>query len=175
MILKILLTAFLLLTGHFSSLHAYDFVFKQGHMFMLAPPVINKDYFLFEFGFLTDKKIQTWNYNYNAYVTVALFQDWSDQKDGLKAGALGFKGGVILPTQPWIPLLFSMSLGFAKTALHEKPFLGREAKSVADTDMFLIEAGPLYRIDNYFIRFIYQVSNVRYFNRHTILTMGVNY
>ena len=165
----------LILTVHTTSAFANDFVFKQGQLIMLAPPIINKDYFLFEFGFLTEKKIKAWNYAYNAYVTVGLFQDWSKQQNDLKAGALGFKGGVILPTGPWFPLLFTMSLGFSKTALHENPFLGREEKTIEDKDMFLIEAGPLYRIDKYFLRLIYQVSNVRYFNRHTILTIGVGY
>jgi hypothetical protein len=152
-----------------------DFVFKEGHLAMLAPPIINKKYYLIEFGFLTEKKIKSWDYNYNAYVTAALFEDWLNQKDKLRAGALGFKGGVLAPTQPWIPLLFSLTGGFAKTVLHNQPLLGREDKAAGKKTMFLLEAGLLYRYDKYFAKFSYQLSNVKYFKRHTFLTLGVNY
>ncbi len=141
---------------------------------MLAPPVVNKDYFLFEFGFLTEKEFKPWAYKYNAYVTAGLFQDWLN-KDRLRAGALGAKGGVMLPTQPWIPLLFTGTVGFAKTALHKNPFFGKDTSSVAKKDMILLEAGFLYHVDKYFIRLVYQRSNVKYFTRHHFLVFGVNY
>lgn len=141
---------------------------------MLAPPVVNKDYFLLEFGFVTEKKIKKWDYNYNAYVSAALFEDWLD-KGSLRAGGLGFKGGVILPTQPWIPLNLTLSLGFAKSVLHKSPFLGKDSESVAKKDMILTEAGALYRIDKYFLRFAYQRSTAKFFGRHTFLMVGVNY
>lgn len=140
---------------------------------MVAPPVINKDYFLLEFGFITEKKVK--ESTYNAYVTASLFQDSLDQKDKLKAGGLGFKGGVMIPTQPWVPLLFTMSFGFAKTVLHKSPFLGREDTNAGKKDMILLEAGALYRYEKYFLRLAYQVSNVKYFTRHTILIFGVSY
>lgn len=142
---------------------------------MLAPPVANKDYFLLEFGFITDKTIKSWDYNYNAYVTGAVFQDWLDKPDKLRAGALGFKGGVIVPTQPWIPLLGTLTFGFAKTVLHKNPFLGKDAQSVSRKDMFLLEGGALYHINGYFIRYAYQISNVKYFDRHSLFMLGVNY
>jgi hypothetical protein len=151
-----------------------EFILPKGNLMIFAPPVVNKDYFLIEFGFVTEKSIKSWSYKYNAYVTAALFQDWLDKGD-LRAGALGFKGGVMLPTQPWIPLLLTGSFGFAKTALHKNPFLGKDASSVAQKDMIFLEAGALYHYDQYFIRFAYQRSNVKYFTRHTILMFGVNY
>lgn len=142
---------------------------------MFAPPIVNKDYFLFEFGFVTAKRFKKYDYNYNAYVSAALFQDWLGQKDNLKAGGLGFKGGVIMPFQPWFPLVLTLSTGFAKTALHKKPFLGHEDGNVASKDMVLLEAGLMYRYHNYFLRSVYQISNVKYFNRHFILMLGVSY
>ena len=150
-------------------------VLLPGNLAMLAPPYANKDYFAFEFGFVTEKKIKSWDYDYNAYVTASLFQDWKDKSDKLRAGALGFKGGVILPTQPWIPLLFTMTLGYAKTALHKSPFFGKDDASVARKDMILIEAGLLYHYNKYFLRFSYQQTNVKYFSRHTVLALGVVY
>ena len=142
---------------------------------MIAPPGVNKDYFLFEFGFVNDKKIKKWDYDYNVYVTASLFQDWADQKDKLRAGALGFKAGVFLPTQPWVPLLFTFTLGYAKTALHKNPFLGKDSSSAAQKDMMLAEAGFMYRYKKYFVRPIYQISTVKYFNRNIIVMFGVNY
>jgi hypothetical protein len=152
-----------------------DFVFHQGNLAILAPPVVNKDYYLLEFGFVTEKKIKSWDYKYNAYVNAALFEDWLNKTDRLRAGGLGFKGGVILPTQPWVPLLFSMTVGYAKTVLNKNPLIGKDEANIAKKDMVLLEAGILYRYDKYFLRFVYQRSNVKYFNRHTILMMGVSY
>lgn len=152
-----------------------EFVIPKGNLAMIAPPVINKDYFSFEFGFLTDKKIKAWDYGYNAYASVTLFQDWLDQEEHLRAGGLGFRGGVILPFQPWIPLLFTTTLGYSKTVLHKNPFFGKSEQNVSKKDMFSIEAGFLYRIDKFFLRTVYQRSNVKYFTRHVIVLFGVYY
>lgn len=152
-----------------------EFVLPNGNLVLFAPPVINKDYFLIEFGFVIEKKIKAFDFGYNAYVNAALFEDWLGKKDRLRAGGLGFKGGVILPTQPWIPLLFTLSTGFAKTVLHKDPVFGRDEQSVDEKVMILLEAGAMYRYDKYFIRLAYQRSNVSYFSRHTFLTLGVNY
>ncbi|MBC7429413.1 MAG: hypothetical protein H7336_12420, partial [Bacteriovorax sp.] len=93
--------------------NANNFVFNRGNFAVIAPPYVNKDYYLIEFGFITEKLIEKWNYNYNAYVNAVVFEDWRDRSDKYRAGALGFKGGVILPTQPWVPLLFSFNVGYA--------------------------------------------------------------
>lgn len=172
---RMLLITFFLSLSSTALAGTKDFVFTKGSFAMIAPPVINKDYYLLEFGFITQKKIKAWKYQYNAYVTAALFEDWARKPDKLRAGGLGFKGGVIIPTQSWIPLLFSMSVGFAKTALHQNPILGKDEQSVARKDMFLIETGLLYRYDKYFVRFAYQRSTVSYFSRNTIFMMGVSY
>lgn len=173
-----LMTFFIFMTSIMTSMSfagTNDFILKNGRLAIVAPPVINKDYYLIEFGFVTQKKIKSWNYQYNAYVNAALFEDWVGKPNKLRAGGLGFKGGVFLPTQKWIPLLFTLSVGFAKTVLHNNPILGNDDQSVDKKDMFLIEAGLLYRFDKYFLRFAYQRSTVSYFSRHTILMMGVNY
>lgn len=154
-----------------------EFVIPSSHMIALAPPFVNKDFYLLEFGFVSEKKIKfkTWTYPYDAYVTATLSEDWLDQKDRLRAGGLGFKAGVMLPTQPWIPLLFTTTLGFAKTALNRQPLIGNESQNVDKKDMFLIEGGALYRYDKYYLRFAYQLSNVKYFKRKTFFMLGVNY
>lgn len=173
--IKILLIVLLMTACPCLFAESRNFVFPKGNLVVLAPPYINKDYYLLEFGFISEKQIKAWDYHYNAYVTGALFEDWKNQKDRLHAGGLGFKGGVMLPTQPWVPLLFTTTIGYAKTVLHRNPILGKDEQSAAKKDMILIEVGALYRVEKYFLRFAYQRSNVNYFNRHTILMMGVSY
>lgn len=152
-----------------------EMILPKGSLVALAPPVANKDYFLFEFGFVTEKRIKAWDYHYNAYVTAGVFQDAQDLPEKLKAGALGIKAGVMLPTQPWVPLLFTTTLGFAKTVLHKNPFLGRDTQNADKKDMFLIEGGLLYHYDRYFLRGAYQLSNVKYFKRNIFFMIGVDY
>jgi hypothetical protein len=173
--LKPLIFSFIFLLSFSCLAGVNEFVFEPKTIAAIAPPVVNKDYFSFEFGFVAVKQIKPWEYGYNAYVTASIFQDSLRQVDHLRAGGLGFKAGVMLPTQPWVPLLFTVGLGYAKTALHRNPFLGREDQCVGRKDMFLVEPGALYRIDRYFLRFAYQLSNVKYFHRHTFLMFGVNY
>ena len=174
MALKLILFIFLMGINTISYAGSNKFVLPKGHLLIFGPPVINKEYFLIEFGFISEKSIKSWSYKYNAYVTATLCQD-SQGIHPNRAGALGFKGGVILPTQPWIPFLLTASFGFAKTALQRNPFLGKDGSSVAQKDMIFIEAGAIYRINNYFIRFAHQRSTVKYFKRHNLLMFGVNY
>lgn len=174
MLIKLIIIIFLISINTNSYAGSNEFVLPKGNLIIVAPPIINKDYFLFEIGFVVEKKIKSWSYKYNAYATAALFQDSQDLGRN-NAGALGFKGGILLPTQPWVPFLLTMSLGYAKTTVQRNPFLGKEESSIARKDMFLIEAGALYRIDKYFIRFAHQRSSVKHFKRHNILMFGVNY
>ncbi|MBC7539553.1 MAG: hypothetical protein H7281_12085 [Bacteriovorax sp.] len=173
--MKIFLITFIFSISSISLAGTNEFAFHKGNLAILAPPVINKDYYLLEFGFVTEKKIKYWDYSYNAYVNAALFEDWLGKTDRLRAGGLGFKGGVILPTQPWIPLLFTVTVGYAKTVLNKNPLIGNESSNVSKKDMILLETGILYHYDKYFLRFAYQRSNVKYFSRHTILMLGVSY
>lgn len=175
LVIRLIFTFFIIAQSINCYAGSNDFILPKGNLIIFAPPVINKDYFLVEFGFLTEKSIKSWSYKYNAYVTAAIFQDSMNNGHNLRAGALGFKGGVMLPTQPWIPLLFTGTFGFAKTALHKNPFFGKDDSSVSRKTMVFLEAGALYHIDNYFLRFAYQRSNVKFFTRHSILMFGVNY
>ena len=152
-----------------------EFVFKSGTLLSLGLPYVNKDYYLIEFGFVTAKKYKKFNFDYNAFVTASLFEDWLDRNDKLRAGALGFKAGIMAPSQPWVPVLFSLSAGFAKTVLHKNPILGRERTASGKKDMFLIETGIIYKYNQYYARLAYQISNVKYFKRHTLITLGVIY
>lgn len=172
--IKLIFIIFLAITDINSHAGADEFIFSKPNLIIFAPPIINKDYFLIEFGFISEKDIISWNYKYNAYAAVTLFQDSLDKKH-LRAGALGFKGGVILPTQLWTPLFLTGALGFAKTALHKEPFFGREDSSTAQKDMIFLEIGALYKYDKYFFVLNYQRSNVKYFTKHTNLMFGVNY
>lgn len=175
-IFKNLLFVILFSASSISFAGSNEHVMPKGTFAMLAPPGINKDYFLLEFGFVTEKEFKPWSYKYNAYVTGALFQDSYKRSDNLKAGGLGFKGGVLLPTQPWVPLLATVTVGFAKTVLHKNPIMGRDPSTVDKKDMFLLEGGLLYHFDQkYIIRSAYQVSNVRYIKTHFIIMLGVDY
>ena len=172
---RLLFIIFLLGISTFSYAGSNRFVLHKGHLVIFGPPVINKEYFLIEYGFIREKSVKSWGYRYNAYVTGTLFQDHQGQGH-IRAGALGFKAGVILPTQPWVPFLLAATLGFAKTALQRNPFLGKDGSSIAQKDMIFLEAGAIYRInENYFVRFAHQRSTVKYFKRHNILMFGVNY
>lgn len=151
-----------------------NILLREGNLVVLAPPLVNKDYYLFEFGFVIQKKIKAWNYDYNAYVNGALFEDWKGRQDGLHAGALGFKAGVLFPI-PEVPLFLKFGGGFAKTVLHKNPIFGKSEQSVAKKDMFLLELGTLYSFDQYFVSFTFQKSNVSYFDRNTFLAVGLNY
>lgn len=172
----LLLLSFLFISSLARSEELSDMEMPKGTLIMFAPPGVNKKYFDLEFGFLTEKNFKSWNYDYNAYVTATLFQDSYKRNDNLKTAGLGFKGGVFLPTQKWVPLLATLSIGYAKTALHKNPIFGKEESSKDKKNMFLLEAGALYYIDKkYFIRYAYQLSNVKYIKTHSIIMLGVDY
>lgn len=156
---------------------AKESFFKPDSTFILiAPPVVNKDYFGLELGFVVNKKIKKYKLDYHLYVTGTLFQDSSDDlPDNLKAAALGFKFGGLAAFFPHLPLFFKLGTGYAKTALHHSPIFGNKDKSISQKDMFLVETGIAYKIDNFIIELNYQKSNVKYFHRNFYIQMGVNY
>ncbi|MFA6238016.1 MAG: hypothetical protein WC635_11850 [Bacteriovorax sp.] len=173
--MKLLLLALLAFLSAHCFAETNEKLLREGHIIVVAPPIMNKDYYLLEFGFVVQKKFKPWKYEYNAYVTAALFEDWEYRTDGLRAGGLGFKGGVVAPVVSSWPLFFKLGTGFAKTVLHKSPVFGRTDQSVSRKDMFFLEAGTLYRIDRLFFSLTYQVSNVHYFSRNTFFAIGVNY
>lgn len=171
---------FLLLISLFSVTQtalAKDYFFKPDSTFILfAPPVINKDYFGLDAGFVVNKRMKKHKLDYHLYVTGTLFQDSSKELEGnLKAAALGFKFGGLAAFFPQLPLFFKLGTGYAKTALHHSPIFGNENKSVSKKDMFLIETGLAYKIDHFVIELNYQRSNLKYFPRHFYIQLGVNY
>ncbi|OFZ14121.1 MAG: hypothetical protein A2X86_04525 [Bdellovibrionales bacterium GWA2_49_15] len=148
---------------------------EKEKLVFFAPNIINPKYFCFEFGFRSHKKIERFHYPYNAFAEAFVEEEAYTTSPDLRAGALGFKGGVILPTQPWINFSLQFSLGYAKTALHEDPWFGKREKSHTIHDMFLVEAGAMYRYKTILLRFIYQETTLKYFTRKTFISFGVNF
>lgn len=149
-------------------------IFRDGAIINFAPPVVNKDYYLFEYGFTVRKQIKKWKYDYNAFVNASLFEDWHKRGDNLRAGALGFKGGVLFPL-PDTPLYYRVAVGFAKTVLHKNPIFGKDQQSVSKKTMVLFEPGFVYKLDHIYFTGTYQLTNVRFFTRNYFFSVGVNY
>lgn len=121
------------------------------------------------------KEIKKWGMGYNAFVNASLFEDWKGRSDNLHAGALGFKGGVMFPLLKNQPLFYRVAGGFAKSVLHKNPVFGKDEQSVSKKNLFLFEAGAVYRFDPVFVGLTYQRTNVKFFSRNLFLSVGVNY
>lgn len=141
-----------------------------------TPHLLNPKFFGFEFGFVTNKKIERINYPYNAFAKITITEDFYEFDPDLRGGALGFKAGVLLPTQPWIPLSLELAIGYARTSLQKDPWLGDEEDSIRSDDLLLFEAGILYRMkEKLLFRFSYQFNNVEYFQRNFFFSIGYNF
>ncbi len=141
-----------------------------------TPHVINPKYFGFEIGYLLRKKIRSWSYPYDAYVEGYMVEESYTTDINLRAGALGAKAGVILPTQPWFPVYLQLTFGFAKTALHEDPWFGENEDTIQEKDMFLAEGGLIIRFKKrWLFRGTYQINNVDYFTKQAFFSMGLNF
>ncbi len=152
-----------------------EHLFKDGTYLAFAPPYVNKDYFLIEYGFVVQKQLKEIKYDYNAYVVASLFEDWKDKDGDLKAGGLGFKVGALFPLIKSFPTSLKVGAGFAKTTLHKNPIFGKTESAVAKKDMGILEAGLVFRYHKFFVGGTYQFSNVKYFTRHVFISFGVNY
>jgi hypothetical protein len=152
-----------------------ELTLKQEKIAFMTPNIFNSKYFGVEFGFLISKQIKSLDYHYNAYVDAFIVEESYTTPEQLRSGALGFKGGVLLPTQPWIPLFFQAVIGYAKTAFHDDPWLGRREKSNDTGNMFLAEIGALYSLNGFLIRYAYQINTIDYFTRNSIFSLGVNF
>lgn len=144
-------------------------------IFFYTPHIINQKYFAIEFGFQSLKKIEYFNYPFNAFAMAFLAEESYTVNPALRTGVLGFKGGVSFPTQPWIPLSLIITGGYAKTALHEDPWFGKRDQSVERDDLFLIEGGASYRYKDFLIRYVYQLNTVKSLTRKSFLALGVNF
>ncbi len=153
-----------------------DVVLKNKRVMYYTPHIFNPKFFGFEFGFVTDKKIESWNYPYNAFAKVVLAEDFYKYDPTLRAGALGFKIGIMIPTQPWIPVSLEMAIGYAKTSLQIDPWLGDKDDRLQDKDLFLAEAGLVWIYNRKLLfRLHYQYNNVDYFVRKVFFSIGSNF
>jgi hypothetical protein len=152
-----------------------DVLLNKEKIFFYTPHLVNQKYFALEFGFQSLKKINSLNYPFNAFAKAFLAEEYYLINPNWRAGALGFKGGVMLPTQPWIPLSLVITGGYAKTALHEDPWFGKRAQSQETDDMFLIEGGLNILYKDILLRYTYQLNTIDYFKRKSFLSIGVNF
>jgi len=145
-------------------------------LLIYAPHIFNPKYFGFEFGYVTKKSINSIQYPFNAFAKACLLEEYYTTNSELRAGGLGAKAGLFLPTQPWIPLYLEVAGGFPKPALHKDPWFGKNEQSVSNQTMFLAEGGIAIRYgDKVLLRGIYQVNNVKYFKKKFLFSVGVNY
>ncbi len=143
-----------------------------------TPHLLNPRFFGFEFGFMAEKRLNGWDFNYNAFAKALVAEELYniDTASELRAGMLGVKAGIILPTHSWFPFFLEFAFGFAKTAYHKDPWFGKQDDSVASADMFLLEAGAIYRVgDKFLLRINYQLNNVDYVAKKLFLSVGFNY
>ncbi len=148
-------------------------ILKNKTFVIYTPHIFNPKFFSFEIGFLTKKSIKNLNYPFNAFAKVLIGEEFFSTTNEHRAGALGLKLGVFLPTQPWVPLLLELALGYAKTSLHQTPWLGEKDKSLSSKDLVLLEAGGIYTISHsVFLRIVHQVNNLSYFKRKTFFSVG---
>jgi len=172
--LMILPLTYLLLTAPSAS--SFESVsFKKDKIVFYTPQLLNKKFFAMDFGFVTKKFIPSFDYAFNAFAAFFIAEESYTTNAELRAGELGFKGGVYLPTQPWVPLFLQLSFGYAKTALHERPWFGKNDQSVRRDTMFLLEGGALYQYKIVIFRFIYQINNQSYLTRKTFFSIGANF
>ena len=149
---------------------------QKEKIFSTVPPIANQDYFRIEFGFSSPKTITKLDYPFNAFAKAFIAEESKTTASNLRAGALGFGVGVLLPTQPWIPLSLELGGGFAKTALHEDPWFGVREKSVATKDQLYAEGGLCFRFgEKLLLKATYQVSTVKYFTKNIFFSVGANF
>ena len=149
---------------------------KSKTIVIYTPHLFNPKFFSFEMGFITQKKIESINYPFNAFAKILIAEEFFTTATNLRAGVIGIKTGLLLPTQPWFPLLLEISIGYGKTSLHEDPWLGDRDKSVDDSEIFLVEAGGIIRIsEGLFFRVMYQLNTLDYLKRKTFFSVGFNF
>lgn len=153
-----------------------DMVLKGKRLSFYSPHLLNPKYFGFEFGFVVNKKIESWDYPYYAYAKATVVEEFYTSDQGLRAGALGVKAGLLLPTQPWVPVFLDLGFGFAKTAYQKDPWFGSRDKTIKEGQMYLAEIGLVMRLsEKLLLRTHIQVNNLDYFKRDFFVSIGFNY
>ena len=171
---KILLFTIIIFSTNLLAFVPKALTLQKEKIVFYIPHLINPKYFGFEFGFLTHKKISS--YHFNAFLRAFIAEESYTINNDLRAGALGAKGGVLFPTQPWIPIYIELGIGFAKTALHKDPWFGVKEKTVSSKHLLLAETGLMLRYNKkYLFRLTYQFNNVSYFERALSFGVGVNF
>ena len=140
------------------------------------PSLINPRYSGFEIGYISHKRFKKLKYSFNSFAKAFIAEEAFTFDPKLRAGSLGIKAGVMLPTQPWFPFFIEFSFGSAKTALHKDPWFGSRDKTVQKRSLFLLEIGAmLIHKKRYIYRINYQINNREYFSKHFFLSIGVNF
>ena len=155
-------------------IHDEDMILKGKRISFYTPHLLNPKFFGFEFGFVVQKYVG--DYPYHAFAKAVVAEEFFtvDQKN--RGGALGVKAGLLLPTQPWLPLFLELAFGYAKTAFQEDPWFGGSDVTLQNDDLLLAEIGLIYRFgDKFLVRANYQVNNVDYFDREVFMSVGFNY
>jgi hypothetical protein len=166
---------FSFLIHHFAYAESADQVFQKDSLWRLTPPGVNDNYLGLEIGFLTKKEIKFVQLPYNAFASGVLVHNKYEQDRNLKTAALGFKGGVFLPTNPWIPILMQFNVGYAKTTFQQDPWFGRNIQAIKRADMLLFDVGPVFRYDRYFLSAIYEFHNIKTIENHFLISIGGNF
>jgi len=151
-----------------------NMLMPKGKLAFYTPVILNPKYFSFSFSFLTRKKLSR-NYHFNAFAGIFLAEESFTTNDDIRAGALGFKGGVLLPTQPWVPLYFQFSFGYAKTVLHREPWFGKKDQSFQIKDMLMVETGILFKWKQFLLRYVFQINTTSYFKKKNFISIGANF
>lgn len=152
-----------------------DKALKQDLMVMFAPAQLNSHSFVFEFGYVIPKEIPSFNYHYNAFVE-GILKGESEKEANIKSGGIGAKGGIILPTQTWLPLSFQIAAGYAKTSRQKDPWFGKNEQSLSRQDLLFIDLGLMLIIkERYLIKYSYEIDSNKNFQQKQFLAMGVNF
>lgn len=163
--------------SHITKLYAFipkPKIFQHKRIMLYTPHIFNPKFFSFEFGYVTKKEIK--GYHYNAFAKALIAEEFYTTSSQLRAGALGAKAGVFLPTWPWIPLFVELAFGYAKTSLHKDPWLGKREDSLQTKSLLLLDGGISYLYKQKIIyRFSYQTNNNEYFTKKIFFSVGANY
>ncbi len=167
---------FILLLCWSNSLWAFEGqTLEHEFMVMFAPAQLNSHSFVFEVGYALPKEITTLNYHYNAFVE-GIIKGESSKDSNIKSGGLGAKGGVILPTQIWLPISFQFAAGYAKTSRQKDPWFGKNEQSLSRQNILFAELSILLMIKKkYLFKYSYELGSNNNFQQKQFLSVGVNF
>ncbi len=140
-----------------------------------APAQINSHSFHFEFGYTVPKTISKYNYHYNAFVE-GLVKGESYPNSDIKSAALGGKGGVLLPTQNYLPLSMQIAAGYAKAVHQRDPWFGKNEDTIARKNIIFLEIGLVYIWQKkYLLKYNYELYSNKIFQHKNFFSLGINF